>query len=45
MGVSKRMKRKNYADFTIWEVFDLFKTEKLAYQRLYSVLLTLTQLY
>lgn len=31
MGVSKRMKRKNYADFTIWEVFDLFKTEKLAY--------------
>lgn len=31
MGVSKKIKRKSYTDFTIEEVFDLFRTEKLAY--------------
>lgn len=31
MGVCKKIKRKSYTDFTVSEVFDLFKTEKIAY--------------
>lgn len=31
MGVSKRIKRKSYTDFTVEEVFELFRTEKIAY--------------
>ena len=31
MGVSTRITRRNYSDYTIEEVFDVFKREKLAY--------------
>ena len=31
MGVSTRITRRNYSDYTIKEVFDVFKREKLAY--------------
>lgn len=31
MSVSKKIKRKRFTDFTVDEVFDLFKTEKLAF--------------
>ena len=31
MGVSRKIKRKSFRDFTVDEVFDLFKTEKIAY--------------
>lgn len=31
MGVSKRIKKRNVTEFTIWEVFEIFKREKLAY--------------
>lgn len=31
MGVSRKIKRKSFTDFTVDEVFDLFKTEKIAY--------------
>ena len=31
MGVSTRITRRSYSDYTIEEVFDVFKREKLAY--------------
>lgn len=31
MGVSTRITRRSYSDYTIEEVFDIFKREKLAY--------------